>query len=305
MSILLFLSQREDLLEKFIKESSPFFGEPISIASYRYADSEAICFYLGNNEVFNSNSLENIKESSLQIELIRLRNIFSEFKVDILFLNSFLDSKKESLFVFDMDSTLIQGEVIDELARRNGKYQEVSNVTRQTMEGDLSFDDSLRLRVAYLKGLPDSVFSDIYNNINLNWGVEKFLIDVKSNNLSKIAVLSGGFSPILEKFSHDFNLDYFEGNHLEIKDSLLTGKILGSIVNKERKKNALIELSQKYSIPISQTISVGDGANDTEMILHAGIGIGFHAKQGLKNNILNWIDYNSMECLMLLFGPSL
>jgi phosphoserine phosphatase len=304
MSILLFLSQREDLLEIFIQESKVYFGEPLSIASYRYADSEAVCFYLGSQD-FGCKSLDSELYQQTKRELANLRLKFSSQRVDILFVEHFLDSKKPSLFVFDMDSTLIREEVIDELARRNGKYEEVANVTKQAMEGGLSFNEALQLRVRHLKGLPTQVFSDLYNNLNLNWGVAELLNDLKAESQAKIAVLSGGFTPILELFSKDHKIDYFEANHLVVENSILTGEIHSGIVNKERKKEALLELKDKYNILSEQIVAVGDGANDSEMLLTAKFGIGFHAKQGLKDKLLNWIDYQSMEALMLLFGPSL
>jgi phosphoserine phosphatase len=304
MSILLFLSNREDLLEQFIQESKEYFGEPLSIASFRYTDSEAICFYLGSED-FGCKSPDSDIYTNTKQELLRLRNHFNEFKVDILLIDKFLDSKIASLFVFDMDSTLIREEVIDELARRNGKYDEVANVTKEAMEGGLSFNEALHLRVKYLKGLPVTVFSDLYNNLNLNWGVAELLSNLKRESLSKIAVLSGGFTPILELFSKDYAIDYYEANHLTVDNATLTGEIHSGSVNKERKKDALLELKEKFAIPSEQIVAVGDGANDAEMLLAAELGIGFHAKQGLKDKILNWIDHQSMEALMLLFGPSL
>ncbi|MCC5814917.1 MAG: phosphoserine phosphatase SerB [Leptospira sp.] len=240
----------------------------------------------------------------IRSRLIPLRNHLSGWKLDVLYLTHLLD-EQPSLFVFDMDSTIIKEEVIDELARKNGLYEEVARVTKEAMEGGLGFEEALRKRVVHLQGLPESSFSDLYKELHPNEGVPVLLKDLRNEFSAKRAILSGGFTPILEMFSKDHELDYFEANVLELRDGKLTGGLDGRIVGKERKQEALTELREKWKIDPTQVVAVGDGANDYLMLSEAGIGIGFHAKDGLKDQILNWVDHTPMDALLLLFTPSL
>lgn len=219
---------------------------------------------------------------------------------DAIFVNQLLNPKQESLFVFDMDSTLIQQEVIDEIARECGVYEQVSKITEEAMQGLWNFEESLRKRCALLKGIKEDVFEKVYNKLTLNVGVQKFLESIKDFP-AKIAVLSGGFVPILQRFANEFKIHEFRANTLEIQDGKLTGNVIGEIIDSEKKAKYLLEISKKYNIPKSQVVAVGDGANDKRMIELAGIGIGFHAKEGLKKQILNYIDLFGLEVLLSLF----
>jgi len=241
------------------------------------------------------------REPILDKTKLDIRNILSSHKVDILFLPLLLDATKPSLFVFDMDSTLIQQEVIDEIAKENGVYEEVSKVTLEAMEGKLNFDEALKKRCELLKGISTETFERVYSRLQLNLGVEFFLKNRK-NYLIKVAVLSGGFEPILQRFQREYRIEFFKANLLEEENQILTGKVLGEIINAEKKEKYLLEIAQKERIPLSQVVAIGDGSNDSLMLNRAGIGIGFHAKDGLKRKIQNWIEYFGMEILFFLFG---
>lgn len=275
-------------------------GNPIPIKN-------ALSQFTGEAKYLFSSSLEKIFAHYFQLdrelskdELIRLReSLFSE-KIDAVQVNQLLQRSSKSLFAFDMDSTLIKEEVIDELARRNGVYEEVANVTKEAMEGKLDFDSALRKRCNYLKGIKDSAFDEIFRSITPNDGVVELLPWIQKYN-GQIAIFSGGFVPVVEKFAKHFSISLYAANHLEIENGFTTGKVLGTIVNKNQKKELLIKYREENQVLISQTVAVGDGSNDSLMLNEAGIGIGFHAKSGLKKEILNWIDHHSMLSLLFLY----
>ncbi|WCL50377.1 phosphoserine phosphatase SerB [Leptospira sp. GIMC2001] len=298
MPAIIAISQNFDKRDQCIESLTKRFPGNLSVAETRVGEACGLYWILPEN--YNA-----VERSEIRERLIQLRQSFQQFKIDFIYLNQFLDSKSPNLFVFDMDSTLIREEVIDELARRNGLYEEVASVTKIAMEGNMSFDESLRMRVAYLKDLPKSVFDDVYDHLNPNDGVPEFLDQIKTYKHSYVAVLSGGFVPILEKFANKYNLDYYEANVLDESNGRLTGTVNGRIVNRERKRDAFLELLEKYQVEKKNSVAVGDGANDALMLAEAEFGIGFHAKPKLKDELINWVDYNSMESLLLLFGPSL
>ncbi|MCE9499275.1 MAG: phosphoserine phosphatase SerB [Leptospira sp.] len=243
-----------------------------------------------------------IYESIPREKVILIREKAAASKSDFLFLDHLLDREKASLFVFDMDSTLIKEEVIDELARANGVYEQVANVTREAMEGNLDFNTALRKRVNYLSGLPENSFEELYSQICLNDGVTEVLKSLSEKGI-KTAVFSGGFLPVVSRFAKDHKINFFEANTLEVKNGRITGIILSEIVNKEKKKQLLVKYRDSEEISPLQTVAVGDGANDFLMIGEAGIGIGVHAKEGLKSRILNWIDFSPMTALLFFFDP--
>jgi phosphoserine phosphatase len=236
--------------------------------------------------------------------LVEIRNSIAPHQIDVLCFDSYIDKTKPNLFSFDMDSTVIQEEVIDELARKHGVFEEVSKVTKQAMEGGLGFDEALKLRVKHLKGLSRESFEAVHDLLHLNPGMEVILRELPHHN-AFIAILSGGFTPILELFAKKYRIDFFKANELEERDAHFTGEILGEIINKEKKAYYLNQIASERSIAKGQVVAVGDGANDGLMLQTAEIGIGFHAKQGLKDQIYNWIDFCDMSVLLFLFRPSI
>ncbi|EMI61725.1 phosphoserine phosphatase SerB [Leptospira noguchii] len=233
-------------------------------------------------------------------ELLQWRETFSKKGADLIQVNRLLDSKEKSFFAFDMDSTLICEEVIDELARLAGVYEEVASVTKEAMEGNLDFHEALKKRCIHLKGLSNSIFTDLYPKLELNTGVERLLKVLKENN-TRTAVFSGGFTDILEMFQKQYGIDEVYANVLEKINGELSGNVLGEIVDKNKKLEYLKMIRDREKIHPYQVVAIGDGANDSLMLNEAGIGIGFHAKEGLKKQILNWIDFAPMDVLLFLF----
>lgn len=233
-------------------------------------------------------------------ELLQWRETFSKKGADLIQVNRLLDSKEKSFFAFDMDSTLIRQEVIDELARLAGVYEEVASVTKEAMEGNLDFYEALKKRCIYLKGLSSSIFTELYPKLELNTGVERLLKVLKENN-TRTAVFSGGFTDILEIFQKQYGIDEVYANLLEKINGELSGNVLGEIVDKNKKLEYLKMIRDREKIHPFQVVAIGDGANDSLMLNEAGIGIGFHAKEGLKKQILNWIDFAPMDVLLFLF----
>lgn len=236
-------------------------------------------------------------------QILDIRNELAKDKIDFLVLGSLLPKDQTSLFVFDMDSTVIKEEVIDELARKHDVFEEVASVTKKAMEGGMGFDEALRLRVKHLAGLSVQSFKEVYDLLHLNEGMESVFQFVPSNG-AKLGILSGGFSPVLELFSKKYPVDFFRANGLEEKEGIFTGNIIGEIINREKKEVYLRKYANELSVPIERVVAVGDGANDALMLNAAGIGIGIHAKQGLKDQITNWIEYTNLSALVFLFEDS-
>lgn len=190
--------------------------------------------------------------------------------------------RSRRLICFDMDSTLIRTEVIDELADRAGVGDQVRAITESAMRGEIDFTESFTRRVALLKGLDISVMKEIAENLPITEGVERMMKALKRSGY-KTAILSGGFTYFGEYLKRKFGFDYVYANELEVgEDGKLTGRYLGDVVNGRRKKELLRLLAQVENINIAQTIAVGDGANDLPMLSEAGLGIAFHAKPKVK-----------------------
>jgi len=181
------------------------------------------------------------------------------------------------LVVFDVDSTLIEDEVIELLADVAGKRAEVAAVTERAMAGELDFAESLIERVKTLAGLPDTVFADVQKRITITTGAKK-LIDAVHAAGGKVGAVSGGFNQLLTPLAEILELDFARANQLEVVDGFLTGKVLGAIVDRQAKADALLEWAAATSTPIENTVAVGDGANDLSMMAVAGLGVGFNCK---------------------------
>jgi phosphoserine phosphatase len=211
--------------------------------------------------------------------------------------------RSKRLVVMDMDSTLIRIEVIDELARAHGVGEQVSAITRRAMLGELDFDQSLRERVALLKGLDERVLLDLANNLPLTEGAETLLRVLKRLGY-RTAVISGGFSVAAEALKKRLGIDFAWSNTLEIAEGKLTGKVLGPIVNAQRKADLLGELSAREGVPLDQVIAIGDGANDLLMLQKAGHGIAFHAKPKLREAAHTAISAMGLDSILYLLGIS-
>jgi phosphoserine phosphatase len=211
--------------------------------------------------------------------------------------------RSKRLVVMDMDSTLIRIEVIDELARAHGVGDEVSAITRRAMMGELDYDQSLRERVALLRGLDARVLQDLADNLPLTEGAETLLRVLKRLGY-RTAVISGGFSVAAEALQKRLGIDFAWSNTLEIEGGKLTGKVLGPIVNAQRKAELLQELSERESVPLDQVIAIGDGANDLLMLQKAGHGIAFHAKPKLREAAHTAISAMGLDSILYLLGIS-
>ena len=209
-------------------------------------------------------------------------------------------SQVKGLCVMDVDGTLILEEVIDLLGREAGCEKEISQITSRAMRGELDFESSLRKRVSLLEGLPISVFDKVFKSIQLTPNAQKFISILQKNGIL-VGLVSGGFSPIVERLAKSLGITYFSANQLEVKDGLLTGKLVGHIISPEVKQATLEKWREKLKLPKERTIAIGDGANDLLMLKSSGLGIAFCAKEVLKKEIPNHVDKRDfLEVLPLI-----
>ena len=206
----------------------------------------------------------------------------------------------KGLCVMDVDGTLIAEEVIDLLGREAGCEEEISQITRQAMRGEMDFERSLRERVALLKGLPISVFDKVFKSIHLSQNAQEFISILQKNGIL-VGLVSGGFSPIVERLAKYLGISYFSANQLEVKDGYLTGQLVGEIVTAQVKKSTLEKWRKELKLPKERTIAIGDGANDLLMLESAGHGIAFCAKEVVKAEIACHVDKRDfLEVLPLI-----
>ena len=211
--------------------------------------------------------------------------------------------RSKRLVVMDMDSTLIRIEVIDELARAAGVGSEVSKITERAMQGEMDYDESLRQRVGLLKGLPVAVLDQISADLPLTDGAET-LVRVLKRLGYRIAIISGGFSRAAEALKRRLDLDYAYSNNLEVANGKLTGRVVGPIVNAQRKAELLETIAQAEGVLLDQVIAVGDGANDALMLDRAGLGIAFHAKPKLREAADTSLTSSGLDAILYLLGIS-
>lgn len=236
---------------------------------------------------------DNVKE-----DLIKISNAHT---TDMALLKDDVWLRSKRLIVMDMDSTLIQNEVIDEIAKAYGVGEEVSSITELAMNGKIDFDESLTRRVALLKDFPENKLKEILDNISLTLGAEEFIETVKKIGY-KVAIISGGFTYFAKHFKEKLDLDYVFANELEIINGKLTGKIKGSIVNAEKKALLLELISQQENIRLEQVVAIGDGANDLPMLAKAGLGIAFHAKDIVKKSAKQHMSHGPMTSILYFLG---
>lgn len=209
-------------------------------------------------------------------------------------------SQVKGLCVMDVDGTLILEEVIDLLGREAGCEEEIAQLTSQAMRGELDFERSLRDRVSLLEGLPISVFDKVFKSIQLTPNAQKFISILQRNGII-VGLVSGGFTPIVERLAKSLDIAYFSANQLEVKDGLLTGKLVGQIISPQVKKETLEQWREELKLSKDRTVAIGDGANDLLMLKSAGLGFAFCAKEVLKKEIQNHVDKrNFLEVLPLI-----
>ena len=231
----------------------------------------------------------------------QLMKLASELEMDFSFQLDNMYRRMRRLICFDMDSTLIETEVIDELAIRAGVGDEVKAITERAMRGEIDFTESFRERVALLKGLDESVMQDIAEHLPITEGVDRLMYVLKKYGY-KIAILSGGFTYFGQYLQQKYGIDYVYANELEIVDGKLTGRYLGDVVDGKRKAELLRLIAQVEKVDIAQTIAVGDGANDLPMLGVAGLGIAFHAKPKVVANAKQSINTIGLDGVLFFLG---
>lgn len=205
------------------------------------------------------------------------------------------------LVVLDVDSTLIENEVIELLAEVAGTLPRVAEITLSAMNGELDFEQSLRSRVATLAGLPASVFAAVAPRIVVTHGVPEMVAAVQGAG-GRVAVVSGGFHEVLDPVAEALGLDHWRANRLEVVDGVLTGGLLGPIIDAAAKAHTLREWAADFGIPLGQTVAVGDGANDLEMMAITGLAVGFDAKAPVRDEAHVLIDVRDLSQLLPLLG---
>ena len=239
------------------------------------------------------------------LDMAKLRSDFMELSValdvDIAFQEDNLFRRNRRLVCFDMDSTLIEAEVIDELAKAAGVGKQVSDITEAAMRGEIDFKESFSQRMSLLRGLDENVLADIAKQLKITEGAEELISTLKRLGY-KTAILSGGFDYFGRYLQDKLGIDYVYANQLDIKDGKITGKVSGVVVDGERKAELLKELADKENISLEQVIAVGDGANDLPMLNVAGLGIAFRAKPLVKASAGQSISNLGLDAILYLIG---
>jgi len=230
--------------------------------------------------------------------LASLREIFG---VDLVLQDADDYASQKKLVVMDLDSTLVQAEGIDELAKEAGVGEKVAQITQRAMNGEMVFSDALRERVHLLKGLPVEILQKVYERIIFTPGAIEFISTLRKKNY-KTALLSGGFDCFANRYKENLNLDYAFSNRLEIKNNRLTGEVLGEIVDGQKKAFYMEEIARAEGIELNQIVAIGDGANDLPMIKKAGLGIAFNAKPAVRVAAPHMITQRSLTGILYLLG---
>jgi phosphoserine phosphatase len=225
----------------------------------------------------------------------------ADLNFDISFQEESMYRRMRRLICFDMDSTLIQTEVIDELAERAGVGSKVKAITESAMHGEIDFEESFKKRIQLLKGLDESILKEVAENLPMTEGIGRLMAVLKKVGF-KTAILSGGFTYFGNYLKDKYNFDYMYANELEIKDGKLTGNYIGDIVDGKRKAELLKLIAQVEKIDIRQTVAVGDGANDLMMLGLAGLGIAFNAKPKVKQNARQSLSSVGIDGILYFLG---
>jgi len=230
-----------------------------------------------------------------------LARVAVEESVDIAVEDYSLSRRAKRLIVFDVDSTLIQGEVIEMLAAHAGSESAVAEVTAAAMRGEIDFAESLHRRVATLAGLPAGVLDEVADQIELTPGARTTLRTLRRLGYH-CGIVSGGFRQVVEPLAHDLMMDFVAANELEIVDGKLTGRVVGDVVDRPGKAKALRDFAQQAGVPMEQTVAVGDGANDIDMLSAAGLGVAFNAKPALREVADASLNHPYLDTVLFILG---
>jgi phosphoserine phosphatase len=231
----------------------------------------------------------------------RLVEVARTAGVDVAVERAGLARRSKRLIVFDVDSTLVQGEVIEMLAARAGAEAEVRAVTEAAMAGELDFAESLRRRVAVLAGLPESVLAEVAGELELTPGARTTVRTLKRLGF-RCGVVSGGFTRVIAGLAQELGLDFCAANELEVVDGRLTGRVIGEIVDRPGKAVALRRFADESGVPLEQCVAVGDGANDIDMLATAGLGIAFNAKPALREVADTALSHPYLDVVLFVLG---
>ncbi|KAA8964796.1 phosphoserine phosphatase SerB [Mycobacterium sp.] len=230
-----------------------------------------------------------------------LTRVAADAGVDVAVEDYTLSRRAKRLIVFDVDSTLVQGEVIEMLAARVGVADAVAAITDAAMRGDIDFAESLQQRVAVLAGLPVAVLDEVAGQLELTPGAQTTLRTLRRLGFH-IGVVSGGFRQVIEPLARELMLDFVAANELEIADGKLTGRVVGPIIDRAGKAKALRDFAHQAGVPLEQTVAVGDGANDIDMLATAGLGVAFNAKPALREVADASLSYPYLDTVLFLLG---
>ena len=245
-----------------------------------------------------------IPNNSLKAVQGALASVAIENKIDLAVEPGGLQRKSKRIVMLDMDSTLIEQEVINLLGQAAGKSSEIEAITDKAMAGDLDFKTALIERVSLLKGLDHNVLSQVRDQISLTKGAKK-LVDELHQQGHKVGVVSGGFIEVIEPILKSLEIDFYRANKLKIQDGVLTGEIDGPLIDSHAKRMALEEFADQEQVQLEQTVAIGDGANDLEMIKAAGLGIAFNAKPKVAAAADTTISNQDLSTVLLLMGISI
>jgi phosphoserine phosphatase len=231
----------------------------------------------------------------------RLVEVARSAGVDVAVERAGLGRRSKRLIVFDVDSTLVQGEVIEMLAARAGAEAEVRAVTEAAMRGELDFAESLHRRVAALAGLPESVLDEVGAELELTPGARTTVRTLKRLGF-RCGVVSGGFTRVIRPLVAELGLDFAAANELEVVDGRLTGRVVGEVVDRAGKAVALRRFADRFGVPLEQCVAVGDGANDIDMLAAAGLGVAFNAKPALRNVADTALSHPYLDVVLFVLG---